>query len=83
MGIEEEKPEELKEAANDMFPACYLFLKLLGGTISVPANVFDNFPKDAEIKITLDRENNKLWFVIPKKRTRGIIKPSGRLIVPN
>ena len=82
---ENSENEERELPPEDMFKLCFILLNILGGKVSVPAETFENFPKDTDVKYEYD-EANKTWlFYAPtpkSKRKRGVLRPNRRLILP-
>lgn len=59
-----------------------IMLKFLGGGIAVPGEPLRNFPKETKWQAVYD-EVNDVWFVkLPRKRKRGILTPSQRIVTP-
>ena len=71
----------------DMFKTLYMMIYLSGGEISISKSSFGQVPEDAKILPSYDPKTDR--FILetsekpkPPKRKRGIIKPSGKLIIP-
>lgn len=59
----------------------HMLVKYSNG-ISVPEEILENYPKDAQVNYEYDSVN-KVWHIfVPRKRIRHIIKPDRRIIVP-
>ena len=85
MGAEENEKStpENKLTIEDMQAVFHILLKYAGGSISIPVEVLENYPKGLKFVVNYD-EVNKVWhFFVPRKRARKTIAVLRKdLIVP-
>ena len=80
--IPEQKTEPKTETIS-LLPALFAAIETLGGQISVPKQIFDNFPKDFGINIQYVEERKAFIFTNIKPKKRGVLRPDRALILPN
>ena len=72
------------EAATKYIVAMFhILLQHAGGGMEVPLEVLQNYPDNPPMKTEYDGVNKAVRVFIPKKRKRGVIVPSRKLIIPN
>lgn len=74
--------DEVRLTPENMKAIFHMLVKHVNG-ISIPAEILENYPKDAQVNYEYDCVN-KVWrLFVPKKRIRGrILKPDKRIFVP-
>jgi len=79
---ENETQPELRP--EDIYKCFWLLLNTVGGRISISAEHIEQLPETAEVTINYNKATRMWDFKIPKKkRKRGVIKPSRKLILPS
>lgn len=73
---------EIPEFKTEYVPAfCALMLHKLGGMQQITVELLEKFPKKGTPVISWNPETKAFVMKLPKKRKRGIIKPSKRIIL--
>ena len=80
MAEPEEKSEENKLTPEMMHAVFLILLQHAGGSINIPLEVLENYPKQGNFSAKYDEVNKRWYFFIPRKKTR-ILRPS--LYIPN
>ena len=83
MAGEQKQEEQDHPELPEPIKAFWMLLNTMGGSISISQAHLEALPDEPPLKISWDPDT-ELWdFKIPRKRKRGIIKPSRRLILPS
>jgi len=80
MAEPEEKSEENKLTKEMMQTVFIILLQHAGGSVNIPIEVFENYPKQGDFSAKYDEVNKRWHFFIPRKKSR-ILRPS--LYIPN